>query len=371
MRILLVEPFFSGSHRQWAEGYSRFSAHAVQLLTLPGRHWKWRMAAGAIPLAEQWMGADHPPADLVLATDMLDLPTFLALSRARSQKLPAALYFHENQVTYPWSPADEDPKLGRDHHYGLMHVKSALAADRLFFNSHFHRRSFLEALPGFLRKFPDFRYPNGLGDLAEKSEVLPLGLDLKALEAAPLKPSLLKTAPLLLWNHRWEYDKGPEAFFRLCYRLKEAGLAFRLVILGPSYGRVPTVFGEARDKLREEILFMGWVEAREAYHYWLQQADILPVTSRQDFFGASVVEAIYANTYPLLPDRLAYPEHIPPPYRHRHLYQNEAELFERTAQAIRSWTHWRGQTDFRGFVRHCDWRTLAEVYDQRFSNLTK
>lgn len=371
MRILLVEPFFSGSHRQWAEGYRRFSTHAVQLLTLPGRHWKWRMAAGAISLAEQWMADDRPPADLILATDMLDLPAFLGLSRPKSRMLPTALYFHENQITYPWSPTDEDPKRARDHHYGLLNVKSALAADRIFFNSHFHRRSFLEAWPGFLRKFPDFRYPDGLSQLADKSEVLPLGLDLNALEEVGLVAPLRKRGPLLLWNHRWEYDKGPEAFFRLCYRLKEAGLVFHLAVLGRSYGRIPPVFSEARDKLQGEILFMGWAENRNTYHYWLQQADILPVTSRQDFFGASVVEAIYANTYPLLPDRLAYPEHIPAPYRHRHIYQNEEELFDRAAELIRSWTHWREQADFKGFVQHCDWRTLAEVYDQRFSNLTK
>jgi len=371
MDLLLVEPFFSDSHRQWAEGYRRYSAHDVALLSLPGRHWKWRMAAGALPLAEQWLARPELSPELVLATDMLDLPTFLSLSRGRSQGLPTALYFHENQITYPWSPTDPDVQKGRDHHYGLLNLKSALVADRVFFNSHFHRRSFLEALPGFLGSFPDYRHPAALDVLVEKCEVLPLGLDLQALLLPGQGPAFFKEAPLLLWNHRWEYDKNPEAFFQLCYRLKASGLPFQLVVLGKSYGRVPACFAEAREKLKDQIAFMGWVESRDAYRYWLQQADILPVTSRQDFFGASVVEAVYANVYPLLPRRLAYPEHIPPEQQDAHLYRDEEDLYARTAELIRSWPKWRGRSSFRRFVQHYDWRTLAPVYDERFLNLTK
>jgi len=47
MKILLVEPFFVGSHASWAKGYQQFSQHDVEILSLPGRHWKWRMYGGA------------------------------------------------------------------------------------------------------------------------------------------------------------------------------------------------------------------------------------------------------------------------------------------------------------------------------------
>ena len=107
MRILLVEPFFTGSHQQWAEGYQKHSQHKVELLTLPGKFWKWRMAAGAVELANRFLEFDFEP-DLILATDILDLATFLSLSRKKSFGIPTAIYFHENQITYPWSPTDED-----------------------------------------------------------------------------------------------------------------------------------------------------------------------------------------------------------------------------------------------------------------------
>ncbi len=40
----------------------------------------------------------------------------------------------------------------------------------------------------------------------------------------------------------------------------------------------------------------------------MQAADILPVTSIHEFFGISVMEAIYCGCYPILPRRLTYPE---------------------------------------------------------------
>jgi hypothetical protein len=84
VRILIVEPFFSGSHRQWAEGYMQHSAHQIELLTLEGRHWKWRMHGGAVALAGQYDQLKTGTPDLILATDMLDLTTFMALTRRRT-----------------------------------------------------------------------------------------------------------------------------------------------------------------------------------------------------------------------------------------------------------------------------------------------
>ena len=127
MNILILEPYFTGSHATWAIGYAANSQHRVTLLTLPGRFWKWRMHGGAVTLARQFLAKETTP-DLILATDMLDLTTFLALTRARTSQIPTALYFHENQLSYPWSPSDRDLRQGRDLHYGFINYASALAA---------------------------------------------------------------------------------------------------------------------------------------------------------------------------------------------------------------------------------------------------
>src|SRR5512135_1402358 len=97
MKVLLLEPYYTGSHAAWADGYAAHSRHQVAVLGLPGRFWKWRMHGGAVTLAREFMGMDFAP-DLLLATDMLDLTTFLALTRARTHAVPTAIYFHENQL---------------------------------------------------------------------------------------------------------------------------------------------------------------------------------------------------------------------------------------------------------------------------------
>ena len=40
MKVLLIEPYYGGSHRAWAEGYAAHSSHGLTLLTLPARFWK-------------------------------------------------------------------------------------------------------------------------------------------------------------------------------------------------------------------------------------------------------------------------------------------------------------------------------------------
>jgi len=64
--------------------------------------------------------------------------------------------------------------------------------------------------------------------------------------------------------------------------------------LGESFQKTPPIFAEAKEKLRSKILHWGYAESFGDYKKWITQADILPVSSRQDFFGGSVVEAMYS-----------------------------------------------------------------------------
>lgn len=321
MDILLLEPFFVGSHKAWAEGLQKHSTHNIQILSLPGRHWKWRMHGAAISLARKFLEGAFLP-DLILATDMLDLSTFLSLTRERTANIPTAIYFHENQLSYPWSPTDADVDKGREKHYGFINYTSALSADKVFFNSEYHRISFLEALETLLRRMPDHKEVENVERIRAKSEVLHLALELDEV----LKRTARSGPPLILWNHRWEYDKGPEEFFELMFSLKAEGLEFELAVLGASYKKVPAIFERAKKELADRIIASGFVERAE-YKAILNRADVLPVTSIQDFFGGSVVEAIHHGAHPLLPNRLAYPEHIPAERRSEFLYKDGEELY--------------------------------------------
>lgn len=364
--IVLLEPYLTGSHAAWTREYAAHSRHRVRILGLEGRHWKWRMHGGAVTLARQFLAEGLRP-DLLLATDMLDLTTFLALTRNVTARTPVALYFHENQLTYPWSPGDADPALRRDAHYGFINYAGALAADAVLFNSDYHRRTFLEALPGFLAAFPDHREPESVAAISEKSRVLPLGLDLRALDG-PAAPRV--GPPLLLWNHRWEYDKNPEEFFRALFRLEELGVEFELAVLGESFRKSPPIFAEARRRLARRLVHWGFVESFADYAAWLRRADLLPVTSIHDFFGAAVVQAIHCDTWPLLPKRLAYPEHLPPARHGEFFYDDFEDLVARLAGLCRGIEGVR-RMPTRPLVARYDWTALAPDYDALFTCLAR
>ncbi len=72
MHILLIEPYFTGSHKSWAEGYKSHSNHTINLLTMKGQFWKWRMHGGAVTLANQYLYSNYNP-NLIITPDMLDL----------------------------------------------------------------------------------------------------------------------------------------------------------------------------------------------------------------------------------------------------------------------------------------------------------
>ncbi|MFQ5354821.1 MAG: DUF3524 domain-containing protein [Thermodesulfobacteriota bacterium] len=387
MNILIVEPYYTGSHAAWAEGYKKNSRHNVDILSLPGRSWKWRMHGGAVTLARDFLAGGLCP-DLILATDMLDLSTFAALTRPLSNTIPAAVYFHENQFTYPWHPDDRDRLRGRDSHYGFINFVSALAAERVFFNSAFHLESFLRGLEGYLARFPDFDRLFHIDNLRKKSSVLYVGMDFSALDAAAegVQPPLetLQKPPLILWNHRWEYDKNPDEFFRALYVLMDRGLEFEVAVLGENFQGSPAVFKEARERLGDRVLHFGFVQDLRGYAAWLKRADILPVTSRHDFFGCSVVEAIYSGCFPILPRALAYPEHLQygegdmekmgggeaDEFRDRCFYDDFEGLVDSLEWSLLNIDIVR-RTSFKAHVTRYGWPQMALVYDREMEQAAR
>ncbi|MGC9333037.1 MAG: tRNA-queuosine alpha-mannosyltransferase domain-containing protein [Anaerolineae bacterium] len=364
MKIWLVEPYYTGSHQAWADGYRAHSRNEVQLLTLPGRFWKWRMQGGAITLARlatrilepEPGGAGGGPPDLILASDMLNLPLFLSLAGRRLAEVPVAFYFHENQLTYPLQPGEK-----RDLHYGFINSVSALRADAIFFNSEYHREAFFDELPRLLKHFPDYNELWLVDVLRARSQVLPLGLDLQRLADPP--PDAASTGrPLILWNHRWEYDKDPETFFRAVYCLADEGLHFGLVLLGESFRNWPEEFLEARQRLSDRIVHFGYAEDTATYAELLWQADVVVSTALHEFFGVAVVEACYCGCLPILPHRLAYPELIPEQYHDVCLYHGFEGLVMRLRSALLHLEQTR-RFSLREAMAQFDWGEMALRYD--------
>lgn len=300
MQVLVVEPFYGGSHRAFLDGWRRHSRHNWTVVGFPAHHWKWRMRHAALSAAEEVSAAaaNGSRFDLVLASDMLNLAEFKGLAAQTLRSTPSVVYFHENQLTYPARDPQE-----RDLHFGFTNFTSAVAADAVWFNSEYHRGSFLEALAKLLGVMPDYDCREQIGMIRAKSAVFPQGI-----ERMPERPERRPGPTRLLWAARWEFDKNPELFFRALYRLKEQQRGFRLSVIGERFPESPGVFEEARAILGEHVDRWGYLESRDEYVRTLLDSDIVVSTADHEFFGVSMVEAAAAGCYPLVPQRLAYPE---------------------------------------------------------------
>jgi glycosyltransferase involved in cell wall biosynthesis len=320
------------------------------------------MHGGAVSLAEQYKKIEFMP-DLIICTDMLDMGNFVGLLRKEIANIPIIMYFHENQLSYPWNIEDADLKLKRDRHYGFINYTSALIADQLLFNSEYHKNSFLEALPLFLKPYPDHRNLESIKSIIKKSNVLYLGIRLEHMKNAYADDLSKNDIPIILWNHRWEYDKNPELFFNTLFKLKKEGIKFKLAVVGKKYKQYPEIFDSAKLILKNEIVQWGYMDSSDDYHNLLKTADFLPVTSNQDFFGISVVEAMSFGVAPLLPNRLAYPEHVEDSEL---LYENQQEFYDKLKQFLLGYANMKRPL-FPNLLKY-DWEKIIQEYDQCFNN---
>ena len=310
------------------------------------------MFGGSLTLGRKAAELDSP--DVLLVSDMVDLPSFLGHAGQRYGGTRTVLYMHENQLTYPLSPTARD-----DLAYAYMNWSSMVRADEVWFNSQFHLDSVFEALPKFLKHFPDHRHSGLVEGVTSKSTVMPVGVDLEwAVQDEKGEP------PLIVWNQRWEYDKDPVRLFGALNRLADDGLAFRLALCGENFRNVPTEFDDAKTRLGGHIVHYGFAEI-DTYRQLLLDASVVVSTAKHEFFGVAAVEAMAAGAVPVFPKSLSYPELIPVGVHNNTLYSsdNELDLLLRTAV---------GDTDRRRQIRSIvapamdrySWSTLASHYDE-------
>ncbi|MBD3402935.1 DUF3524 domain-containing protein [candidate division GN15 bacterium] len=302
MKILALEPFYGGSHRAFLDGWRDHSSHAWTILGLPDRHWKWRMRHAAVTLAEtvKKRVANGETWDLLFCSDMLNLAEFVGLAPETVRALPRLIYFHENQLTYPDRVGDE-----RDLQLAFTNYSSMLAADRVWFNSAFHRDQFFAALHDWLARMPDFEQRAMIAQVRAKSTVAYPGI--REIAAGP--PDYHGPARLL-WSARWEHDKNPDDFLQALRVLADRGVEFRLNVIGQAYREVPAAFDVLRSEFGERILRWGHQPSRQAYEQALVESDLVVSTAVHEFFGIAVLEAAQAGVIPIVPNRLSYPEVI-------------------------------------------------------------
>ena len=369
MNILALESYYGGSHKAFLDGWIANSCHQWNLLTLPPHKWKWRMRHSAVTFAEDAANAyaEGLTPNIIFCTDMLNLAEFLGLVPAPLRQLPTVAYFHENQLTYPVRFESE-----RDYQFAMTNMTTALAATSVWFNSAFHRDSFIDALEKFLRKMPDCQPINAPTQIREKSLIYPQGIQEITRPDTPRPKGPMR----ILWAARFEHDKNPEDLFQSLKTLKANGIVFRLSVIGEQFRNQPEVFTWAKDYFADHIDNWGYQQSAEQYQKVLTDADIIVSTANHEFFGISIAEAITAGAYPLLPNRLAYPEILglgKNPGVENFFYDGSsktlANKLAELAQQIKNNSLWLNKPNAAELIKRLNWKNLAPTLDNALNDI--
>ena len=306
-RILVLEPYYGGSHKYFLDNLAKDMDAEFVFLTLPARKWKMRMQLSApwfVACIEN-MAIQKRSFDTVLCSTFVDVVVFKALTQNISgwnQDVRYCTYFHENQFAYPnQSDAPEN------FQFTSINFNTALASDVIAFNSHFNKNSFLEGCRKFLKSASDIKLPGCLERIERKCSVIYPGIDFKGADTGRKRENGSKIVTIS-WNHRWEHDKNPDEFFDALYKLKKRNIRFNLIVLGESFRYIPDCFNKAKKDFKDEIVHFGYVEDKAQYYSLLSSADIVVSTAIHEFFGIAVLEAVRCGCFPILPKRVSYPE---------------------------------------------------------------
>jgi glycosyltransferase involved in cell wall biosynthesis len=356
VRILLLSPYDTRSHCRWRRGLvAAFAEHDWTVLTLPPRHFSWRVRGNSLSWALAERECLQRPYDLLVATSMTDLSALKGMVPPLAG-VPALVYFHENQFAYP------DRRVQQRIEPAVVSLYAALASARVVFNSDYNRRTFLEGVTSLLRRMPD-HVPAGVAEaVADRSSVIPVPLETVWFERSS-RPAV--DAPFtLVWNHRWEYDKAPERLFGALVKLHEAGVDFRVHVIGHRFREQPATFAASRSVLDSHIGEWGTVPDDAAYRRVLCGSHVVLSTALHEFQGLAVQEAVACGCLPLVPDRLAYPEFFPHSCRYpSHPDDAEREISDIAAHLARlAERHCRGELPAPPEFTHLAWPALADRY---------
>ncbi len=345
-KILLLSAYDAASHRYWHQQLKeKFSHHDWQILALKDRHFAWRMGGNALSFKQAYDAELKADYDLIIATSMTDLTRLHGLYPHLSQ-IPNLLYFHENQFDYPTNTRQQ----------GLLEIQltsiySALVADQLVFNSAYNRDGFLQGVADFTAKMPD-GVPCTLNtELQAKTIVLPVPI----MDDCQPGSGTANDELQVVWNHRWEHDKGPDTLLEVLRLSTTHNIKFH--ILGQQFRTTPEAFNTIKNEHQHQCLNLGYITSRAEYIKILKTADVVLSTAHHDFQGLSMLEGVACGCAPVAPNRLVYPELYPP----SSLYPSTPKQPQQEAQAIM--TSLQQSSLAKPAIRH-HWQRLKPQYQQ-------
>lgn len=120
------------------------------------------------------------------------------------------------------------------------------------------------------------------------------------------------------------------------------------------------------EEFSSHILHWGFLQDKDDYYRALGESDVAVSTADHEFFGVSMMEATMYGCYPLLPNRLVYPELFPKEC----LYATEVQLLKRLRTFCKRpdlAKQWRQELDVHCYTEE----NLVDQYLDLFSEAVK
>ncbi|MCP4790680.1 MAG: DUF3524 domain-containing protein [Gammaproteobacteria bacterium] len=362
MRVLLLSAYDADSHRYWRQHLvAQFPDYHWTELVLPGRYFNWRIRGNSLQWALTQRTKLEQGYDLIVATSMVDLSALKGMV-PKLAAIPSLVYFHENQFAYPVQLKERHKQIRIEPM--IVNLYSAVCANSLAFNSAYNRDSFLEGVKNLLRWLPEKLPLSLIDDLSEKSHLLPVPI--KLLEPVAEVPNRLQSPIQLIWNHRWEYDKGPDLLYASLVELQNRGIAFKLHLLGQQFRQQPQSLKDIQVEFASQLGQVGYLDNQMEYESLLQQADMVLSTADHEFQGLAVSEAIQCGCLPVLPNRLSYPGLVGADL----CYKAAADLHSQATALVDRVVYWQSldavtlRQKWQGLpVRDYHWQHLRSSYE--------
>jgi hypothetical protein len=355
--ILALEPFYGGARRAMLETLVRCSRHRWTLLKLPPRRIERRLSVAANWFGEQltrhWVGR----VDLLFTSEALNLASLYQLMPPLSGK-PSVVYFHENQL----------PEVGTntDSPLDMVNLNTASTANEIWFNSEWHRRTFLARAGALVDRHPELAVRKPMLRLKRKSSVMPPPVDFSAVTDA-LDARISRDGTALFVETRGGADVG--LLNRALAILRERGERFRLIAVGPLEGldlNGGTAGGSARLPPRTIADNDTAGQARG-----LCEAGVFVSVKPDAASDFMVVRALAAGCRPVLPESGFYPELLPPAMHRACLYDvSPGPLADRLQEALSPFQIAPARPEeMKRSLAPFDAAAACKLFDERFEEL--
>ena len=354
--VVVLEPWYQGSHRSWVKGWRSHSNHSIRLIDGTDAGWRRSLVTAPTRFAEAINGAAKP-IDALVASTPIDLASVLGLIDRSTYRPPTLLYMHESQIGYP-----PGPKGGRPYRAMVNDLNSIMSADKVAVATQYHADLLRKGMPTFAEEL----VPGSGRKVQSKLEalhVLPVGI-----EVSGLSPASVSGPTRVLWNHRWSHDKNPGEFVHAMTLLAAEGYEFSLYALGEVERAGEKAHRRMTEQLSDRVLISG-TQHRDTYRQILCNSDLVVSTAHHEFFGIAIAEAIAAGARPLIPDRLSYPEIVPREFSSEYLYSGPFdEALRATLPKSRDDLHINRRRT-RECISAFAWEALAPKYDSLLDGL--